>query len=331
MKGKFETASLPTMKAKNEAEIPQRELGSTGVQVSMLGMGGSHIGSPKISSREAIGLIRSALDRGLSFMDNSWDYHDGESEKRLGKALRDGYRSKAFVMTKVDGRSKREAAKQLDESLKRLGINEIDLLQHHEVIRFDDVDRIFEAGGAMEAFAAARKAGKIRFIGFTGHKDPEVHLYMLETAARHGFRFDTVQMPLNLLDTHFRSFEKKVLPKLAAEKIGVLGMKSMAGGVILKAKTVTAVDCLRYALSLPVSVVITGIDSKKILNQAFQVAQSFQSLSKTERSELRAKTADIAMDGGYELFKTTSIFDTTAEHPEYLGRESSRTRQLAAH
>ena len=199
-----------------------RELGQTGVKVSALGLGGSHIGTPKLSSAEAVRIIRAALDAGLNFMDNSWDYHKGESEKRLGRALKNGYRSKAFVMTKVDGRNKKEAARQLDESLKRLGLDEIDLLQHHEVIRFDDVDRVFAAGGAMEAFLAARKAGKIRFIGFTGHKDPEVHLHMLRTAQAHGFRFDTVQMPLNLLDTHYRSFEKKVLPKLISSRIEVV-------------------------------------------------------------------------------------------------------------
>jgi len=198
-----------------ESVIPRRTLGRTGVRVSALGLGGYHIGSPKVSIAEAVRIIRAAIDGGLTFMDNSWDYHEGESEKRLGKALQGGYRSKAFVMTKIDGRTKKEAAKQLDESLKRLLLNEIDLLQHHEVIRYDDVDRIFSAGGAMEALVAARQAGKIRFIGFTGHKDPGVHLYMLETAKRHRFRFDTVQMPLNLLDAHFRSFEQKVLPNLS--------------------------------------------------------------------------------------------------------------------
>jgi aryl-alcohol dehydrogenase-like predicted oxidoreductase len=273
--------------------------------------------------------VRTALDGGLTFMDNSWDYREGESEKRLGKALCEGYRSRAFVMTKVDGRTKKEAARQLDESLKRLRMDEIDLLQHHEVIRYDDVDRIFSAGGAMEAFVAARKAGKIRFIGFTGHKDPGVHLYMLETAKRHGFRFDTVQMPLNLMDTHFRSFEKKVLPELVAAGIGVLGMKSMGNGVILKSGAVTPVECLQYALSLPTSVVITGIDSMKILKQALKAAATFKALTKLQAARLRAKTAKLAAGGAYELFKTTSIFDSTAAHPEWLGEEPARTLRLA--
>jgi predicted aldo/keto reductase-like oxidoreductase len=262
-------------------------------------------------------------------MDNSWDYREGESEKRLGKALRDGYRSRAFVMTKVDGRTKKEAARQLDESLKRLRMDEIDLLQHHEVIRYDDVDRIFAAGGAMEAFVAARKAGKIRFIGFTGHKDPGVHLYMLETAKRHGFRFDTVQMPLNLMDTHFRSFEKKVLPELTAARIGVLGMKSMGNGVILKSGVVTPVECLHYALNLPTSVVITGIDSMKILKQTLQAAATFKALTRPQMAKLRAKTAKLAMDGDYELFKTSSVFDATAAHPEWLGEEPARILRRA--
>ena len=300
------------------------------MKVSALGLGGFHIGSPKLSNAEAVRIIQAALDGGLSFMDNSWDYHDGKSEKRLGKALKGAYRSKAFVMTKVDARSKREAARQLDESLKRLGLDEIDLLQHHEVIRFDDADRIFAEGGAMEAFVAARKAGKIRFIGFTGHKDPNVHLYMLETAKRHRFRFDTVQMPLNLLDTHFRSFEKKVLPELVAAGIGVLGMKSMGSGIILKSRAVTPIQCLHYALNLPTSVVITGIDSMKILKQAFKAAASFKPLSKQEVARLRAKSASVASNGEYELFKTTSIFDSTATHPEWLGKESSRTQQFAS-
>ena len=307
-----------------------RELGKTGVKVSALGLGGSHIGTPKLSSAEAVRIIQAALDGGLNFMDNSWDYHKGESEKRLGRALKNGYRSKAFVMTKVDGRSKKEAARQLDESLKRLHLDEIDLLQHHEVIRFDDVDRIFAEGGAMEAFEAARKAGKIRFIGFTGHKDPEVHLYMLRTAKAHGFRFDTVQMPLNLLDTHYRSFEKKVLPELTGAGIGVLGMKSMGSGVILKSKVLTAVECLTYALSLPTSVVITGIDSMKILKQALEIGGSFKPLTTKEMAGLRAKSVAIAANGEYELFKTTSAFDSTASHPEWLGKESSWTQRLTA-
>jgi predicted aldo/keto reductase-like oxidoreductase len=312
-----------------ESAMPYRVLGRTGVQVSALGLGGSHIGTSKLSSREAVRIIHAALEGGLSFMDNSWDYHGGESEKRLGKALRGGYRSRAFVMTKVDGRTKKEATRQLDESLKRLGLDEIDLLQHHEVIRFDDADRIFAAGGAMEAFLAARQAGKIRFIGFTGHKDPAVHLHMLKVAKQHRFRFDTVQMPLNLLDTHYRSFERKVLPELVAAGIGVLGMKSLGSGVILKSKAVTPIECLHYSLNLPTSVVITGIDSMRILKQAFQAASTFKPLTRQQVARLRGKSADVASNGEFELFKTTTVFDSTVKHPEWLGDESSRTQRLA--
>jgi len=306
-----------------------RPLGRTGESVSMLGLGGSHIGSPKVSRKEAVKIIQAALDGGLSFMDSAWDYHDGESERRLGKALKSGYRSKAFLMTKIDGRTRKEATSQLEQSLSRLGVEQIDLLQHHEVIRFDDVDRIFAPGGAAEAMEAARKAGKVRFVGFTGHKHPAVHLYMLETAKKHGVRFDTVQMPLNLFDTHYRSFEKEVLPVLSSDGIGVLGMKSMGSGVILKSKALEAVECLSYALSLPTSVVITGIDSMKILRQAFAVAKSFRPLTKQQMTELRAKSKPFAQDGEFELFKTTSIFDSTAEHPEWLGENSARTKRLS--
>jgi predicted aldo/keto reductase-like oxidoreductase len=310
-------------------QMPHRKLGRTGEQVSVLGLGGSHIGGPDVPRETAVRIIRTALDHGLNFMDNSWDYHDGESEKRLGKALRGGYRDKAFVMTKVDGRSRKEAARQLDESLARLQVEHIDLLQHHEVIRFDDADRIFGEDGAMEAFRAAQKAGKIRYIGFTGHKDPEVHLYMLAKAKQHGVVFDTVQMPLNMLDANFRSFEKNVLPVLVKETIGVLGMKSMGSGVILKSKSVTAMECLHYAMTLPTSVVITGIDSIKILEQAFEAAASFQPLTPKRMTELRERTSKFAGAGEFELFKTTSVFDATAQHPEWLGQESKRTQRLA--
>ena len=297
-------------------------------EVSAIGLGGYHIGLPAVSAREAVRIIRSALDRGINFLDNSWDYNKGESEKRVGAAVKGGYREKAFVMTKVDGRSRKEAARQIDESLKRLGVDHIDLLQHHEIIRFDDADRIFARGSAMEAFLAARKAGKIRFIGFTGHKHPLIHLYMLEVAAKHDFRFDTVQMPLNLMDTHFRSFEKAVLPKLVSQGIGVLGMKSMGSGVILKSKAVKPLECLHYSLNLPTSVVITGIDSMKILDQAFEAVATFQPLTAREVARLRAKSAKVAAEGEFELFKTTTIFDSTVMNPKWLGEESQRTRQL---
>jgi predicted aldo/keto reductase-like oxidoreductase len=308
--------------------VPTRILGRTGEKVSMLGLGGFHIGKPKLSDAEAIRIIRAAIDAGITFMDNSWDYNEGVSEIRLGKALQEGYRAKAFVMTKIDGRTKEEAAKQLDESLQRLQLDHVDLLQHHEIIRFEDADRIFAEGGAMEAFLDARRAGKIRYIGFTGHKDPHIHLYMLEKAKEHNFHFDTVQMPLSLMDAQFRSFGKKVLPVLVAEGIGVLGMKSMGDGMLLKSNTVSPVDYLRYALSLPTSVVITGIDSMAILDQALEVARDFRPLTESETAALLAKTAAAAANGAFELFKTTPHFDSTVSHPQWLGDEPERVKVL---
>jgi predicted aldo/keto reductase-like oxidoreductase len=210
-----------------------------------------------------------------------------------------------------------------------LQTDHLDLIQHHEVIRFDDPNRIFAAGGAMEAVLEAKRAGKVRYIGFTGHKDPHIHLYMLEVAEQNGFRFDTVQMPLNILDAHFRSFGQLVLPKLVQQKIGVLGMKSMGDGIILKSQVASSVECLRYALSLPTTVVITGIDSVKILQQAFDVMRDFQPMSQEEVASLLARTAPVAAQGKYELFKTSSHFDSTAYHPEWLGGQTSEVTKLA--
>ena len=305
-----------------------RTLGSTGEKVSAIGVGGWHLGLKKVDEQLAIRIVRSAIDRGINFLDNCWDYNDGASELRVGKALRDGYRDRAFVMTKIDGRSKKEAARQLDESLRRLRVDYVDLVQHHEIIRFDDPHRIFHAEGANAALVEARAAGKIRYLGFTGHKDPHIHLYMLAVAKENGFKFDTVQMPLNVMDAHYRSFEKRVLPELVKQNIGVLGMKSMANGILLKSKTVTPIECLHYALNLPTSVVITGIDSTEILDQAFAAVESFHPLSNDEREALLAKTRQAAANGHFEPFKTSSIFDGTAENPQWLGEEPPEIREL---
>ena len=310
--------------------VPTRSLGSTGERVSCIGVGGAHLGSKDVAEKLAIRIMRSAIDNGITFMDNSWDYHKGASEKRMGKALRDGYRERAFVMTKIDGRSGESATQQLEESLKRLRVDCLDLVQHHEIIRYEDADRIFRNKGAQEALEKARRAGKLRYIGFTGHKDPSIHLYMLKLVQQHDAHIDTVQMPLNVMDTHFRSFEKLVLPELVRRGIGVLGMKSMAYGIILKSKTVTAEECLRYALSLPTSVVITGIDSMKILKQALTVATTFQPLSEVEMNALRARTQLAAARGDYELFKTSTLFDSTQEHPEWLGEEPKQLQKLVS-
>jgi diketogulonate reductase-like aldo/keto reductase len=298
--------------------IPHRTLGRTGETVSVIGLGGYHLGKQS-DPDESIRIIRTGIDEGINFLDNCWDYNGGESEIRMGKALRDGYRQKAFLMTKIDGRNKTAAATQINESLRRLQTDRIDLLQFHEVIRDSDPDRIFAQGGAMEVVLEAQKAGKIRFVGFTGHKSPDIHLKMLATAAQHGFTFDAVQMPLNVMDAHFNSFEKKVLPVLTKDGVGVLGMKPMGDPFILRSKTVTAVECLHYAMNLPTSVVITGCDSIPILQQALDAARKFQTMDSSHVAALLAKTAKAAEMGQFELYKTTHHFDGTVANPQWLG------------
>ena len=316
-----------SQKSDSNAEMPMRTLGHTGVETSIIGLGGWHLGFKSIDEQLSIRMIRHAIDNGINFMDNCWDYNEGASEERMGKALRDGYRERAFLMTKIDGRTKKDAAAQLDESLKRLQTDHIDLVQHHEILRFEDPHRIFDEEGANAALIEARDAGKIRFIGFTGHKDPRIHLYMLEVAKEHGFKFDTVQMPLNVMDAHYRSFEKLVLPELVKDKIGVLAMKTMANGAILKSKTVNAIECLQYAMNLPVSVVITGCESMENLEQALTAARTFKPMTKDQVSNILNRTAEAASRGEYELFKTSSIYDGTATHPEWLGEEPPKVQR----
>ena len=311
-------SSFDSALSTSTGSIPKRTLGHTGEKVSMVGLGGYHIGSQN-DENESIRIIRTALDEGINFLDNCWDYNDGQSEIRMGKALRDGYRQKAFLMTKIDGRDAKSAANQIDESLRRLQTDRIDLLQFHEVIRMNDPERIFAAGGGMEAAVKAKQAGKIRYIGFTGHKSPEIHRHMLEVADQHKFLFDSVQMPLNVMDAHYHSFEKMVLPILVKKNIGVLGMKPMGDKIILRSKAVTAIECLHYAMSLPTSVVITGCDSMDILQQALKAAREFKPLDDTQRTALLAKTAAPAKDGGYEQYKTTTNFDGTVHNPQWLG------------
>ena len=311
--GKLNAAAKPDSKN----GVPHRTLGRTGERVSLIGLGGYHLGKQS-DPDESIRIIRTGIDEGINFLDNCWDYNGGESEIRMGKALRDGYRNKAFLMTKIDGRNRKAAATQLNESLRRLQTDRIDLLQFHEVIRDSDPDRIF-AEGAMEVVREAQKAGKIRFIGFTGHKSPDIHLKMLATASKHGFAFDAVQMPLNVMDAHFNSFEKRVLPMLTKDGMGVLGMKSMGDHFILGSKTVTAVECLHYAMNLPTSVVITGCDSLPILQQALDAARSFQPIDSAQVAALLAKTAKAAEAGQFELYKTTHQFDGTVANPQWLG------------
>jgi aryl-alcohol dehydrogenase-like predicted oxidoreductase len=309
-------------------DMPYRTLGNTGEKVSAIGLGGWHLGLKHVDEQLAVRLLRSAVDRGINFLDNSWDYNDGASETRMGEALRDGYRDRVLLMTKIDGRSRASATRQLDESLRRLRTDRIDLVQHHEILRFEDPHRVFDEDGANAALLDARKAGKVRYIGFTGHKDPHIHLHMLEVADANGFRFDTAQMPLNVMDAQYRSFGKLVVPELVRRGMGVLGMKSMANGIILKSKTVTAIECLHFALNLPTCVVITDIDSPEILDQAFEAARTFRPMDAAEVAALLVRTAAAASRGEFEPFKTTSVFDSTATHPEWLGQEPPRVRQL---
>jgi predicted aldo/keto reductase-like oxidoreductase len=298
--------------------IPYRRLGRTGELVSLVGVGGYHLGR-QADEQEAIRIVRTAIDNGITFLDNSWDYNGGASELRMGKALRDGYRDRAFLMTKIDGRTKEAAARQIEESLERLQTDRVDLLQIHEVIRMTDAERVFGIDGALEAVTAAQRAGKIRYVGFTGHKSPAIHLHMLGTARARGFRFDAVQLPLNVMDAHYDSFEQQVVPVLVEEHIGVLGMKPMGDPFVLVSGTVTAVECLHYAMSLPTSVVITGCDSLPVLEQALHAARNFRPLDQAARAALLQRTAQAAREGKYELYKTTHHFDSTHTNPHWLG------------
>jgi diketogulonate reductase-like aldo/keto reductase len=308
---------VPTVTAaESKAEMPRRKLGRTGVEVSAIGIGGYHIGIPQYEA-DSIAIVHRAIDRGVTFLDNCWDYHDGKSELLMGRALKgNGRRERVFLMSKIDGRTKAAAAGQIDQSLKRLGTDRIDLIQIHEVIRPNDPKRCFEEG-CIQALLDAKKAGKLRFIGFTGHKDPDIHNAMLDAADKHGFRFDTVQMPLNVLDAHYRSFEKNVLPRLVKNGIGVLGMKPLCAGKALDAG-VRPIECLHYAMNLPTSVVITGCDSIGVLDQAILAALTFRPLPPADVDRLLSKTAKAARDGGLEEFKTTTKHDGTIKSPKWL-------------
>ena len=314
--------TFQTPPTSRKGDMPYRALGRTGEQVSLVGLGGFHIGKQK-EEKESITLIRTAVDRGITFLDNSWDYNNGDSEIRMGKALLDGYRDKVFLMTKLDGRTKESANQQLTESLQRLRTDRIDLVQLHEIIRMEDPDRIFAQGGAMEALLAAKQAGKLRYIGFTGHKDPQVHLRMLEVAAKHGFHFDTAQMPINIMDAHFRSFTHKVVPELVRQHIGLLAMKTFGDHHILdhvlQTGLATPIEMLHYSMSLPTSVVITGIDTMQVLDQALEAARTFEPMNQSRMTALLNRTRVAAADGAYELFKTTNQFDSTAKNPQWLG------------
>lgn len=299
--------------------VPRRRLGRTGEVVSLVGLGGWHMARPGLSEQESVRIVRTAIDGGITFLDNCWDYNDGESERRMGLALRDGYRDRAFLMTKYDGRSRAAAARQIDESLRRLGTDRIDLMQLHEVIHDDDPRRTFAEGGNLEALVEARRAGKIRYLGFTGHKSPAHHLAMLDAAEARGFRFDTVQLPLNVLDAHHDSFERQVLPRLLAGEHGVIGMKPMADGRIVYEGIASPEECLRYAMSLPTSVVLTGCDSPERVQQALRIAAGFRPLAEAEVNALLARTAPRAQGGASERYKTTTEYDGTTQNPDWMG------------
>ncbi len=300
-------------------EIPKRRLGRTNERVSLVGMGGFHIGKPDIADAAAIELIHRGIDRGITFLDNSWDYNRGNSELRMGRALgQGGYRNRVFLMTKIDGRTKESARQQIEQSLSRLLTDRIDLLQFHENIRPDDADRIFAPGGAFEAALAAKAAGKIRFIGFTGHKSPAYHLHMIELAKKSGFTFDTVQMPLNVMDAHYESFEKRVLPVAKRLDMGIIAMKTFGDAHILETGLLPPIEMLHYGMNLPTSVVVTGIDKPAILEQAILAATSFTALSADRVAAMLAKTSAYAATGKTELYKTTQIFDSTVQNPQWL-------------
>lgn len=285
-------------------EIPQRPFGRSGETVSALGMGGYHLGLAG-TERESTALVHAAIDAGITFFDNAWEYHEGKSEVRLGKALAGGRRQQVFLMTKVctHGRDARTAMRQLEDSLRRLKTDHLDLWQVHEVAYAGDPERHFMKGGVIEALDRAREKGLVRFVGFTGHKDPALHLRMLS----YGYPFDSCQLPLNCFDASFRSFEQQVLPELARQNIAAIGMKSMSGeGQPVKARVVKAPEALRYAMSLPVAVTVSGIDSMKVLRQNLKVARDFRPMGALEMEELRARVAPYAIDGRFELYKTTA-------------------------
>ncbi len=326
-------SNLPfvTDPGERRGEMLYRHFGRTAEKISAIGMGGFHLGKSAVSDAEATHLVHAGIDRGITFMDNCWDYNKGRSEERVGAALsQGGYRAKVFLMSKMDGRTKEEAAKQIDTSLKRLRTDHIDLVQHHEILRFDDPDRVFAEGGAMEAFTEAKKAGKLRYIGFTGHKDPRIHLQMLHVAEERGFHFDSCQLPLNVMDAHFRSFAHLVMPYLVANGIAVLGMKTFGDSVILKSNAaLTPIQMLHYSLNLPTSVVITGMENQRDLDQAFEAVKTFKPMDKAQVAELLERSRPYATDGRYELFKTSTIFDGTAKNAQWLGDNVAGVKEIA--
>jgi aryl-alcohol dehydrogenase-like predicted oxidoreductase len=296
-------------------EIPRRPLGKTGIEVSALALGGAHLGRIDCE-KKAINLMHEAVDVGLTFFDNAWEYHNGRSEEWMGKALV-GRRHKAIVMTKVctHGRDKKLAFMQLEESLRRLRTDYLDLWQIHEVIYPDEPDQHFSPDGSIEALMEAKRQGKVRFVGFTGHKDPAIHLRMLQ----YGFPWDTCQLPLNVFDSTFRSFERTVLPELTRRGIAPLAMKALSGnGDPIRQGVLTAEEALRYVLSLPIASVVSGIDSLEVLHQNVTIARQFSPMNEDEMQALRRRVESYASDGRFEGFKSSQTYDSA------IGREQHK-------
>jgi len=286
----------------------------------MVAMGGAHLGAATLSEVEALHLIHRGIDQGVTFLDNCWDYHDGRSEERMGQALgRGGYRKRVFLMTKFDGRDRKTAAAQLEQSLRRLQTDHVDLWQIHHVNRHVDAEQVFAPGGAIEAMLAAQAAGKVRFLGFTGHKNPAHLLRMFEVAAQNAFVFDAVQMPLNVMDAHFQSFERNVIPVAHRTDTAVIAMKVFGDRQILDARVVAPLQMLYYSMNLPVASVVTGIDSVASLDEAVTAAVSFRPLSEAQVASILARSAPLSVDGALERYKTSDELDGTFQHPEWLG------------
>ncbi len=319
--GQVKPTGYVTSKIAEHPDMKYRPLGATGERVSLVGIGGFHLAKPGgANSDEAVRIVHASIDAGINFCDNCWDYNGGESEIRLGRALgQGGYRDRTFLMTKIDGRTAKAAMTQLEESLRRMQTDHVDLLQFHEIIRMDDPERVFADGGALEAVLRAREQGKLRYIGFTGHKSPAIHRHMFDVADQHNFHFDTVQMPLNVMDAHFDSFEQGVLPVALAHGTAVLGMKAFGDPFILDSKVASPIEMLQYPMSLPISIQITGVDKMEILQQALQAVRSFQPFTPQRRAELLGRTADAARDGKTERYKTSTHFDGTVQNPQWLG------------
>jgi uncharacterized protein len=302
----------------DEGGMKYRILGRTGERVSLVGLGGYHLARPGVEAEEATRIVRTAVDQGVNFCDNCWDYNGGESEVRLGRALRDGYRDRVFLMTKLDGRTAEAAAGQLETSLRRLQTDHVDLIQFHEIIRADDPDRVFAPGGALEAMLRAKEQGKVRHIGFTGHKSPAIHRKMFEVAEAHKFRFDTVQMPVNIMDAHFDSFQDTIFPVAERAGTAVLAMKTFGDTFILDSHVAQPVEMLHYSMSQPVAVVITGCDHMPILEQALQAVRTWQPMTAEQQQELLARSAATARNGKTEHYKISQHFDGTVQNPHWL-------------